>query len=80
MDDLRAIVRELRQFVLAMGGHVAVEYCPDAWRLALSTWGRLPPSWPIMCRIKEQLDPAGILGPGRWPFRSEPVVLPRRSG
>lgn len=74
VDDLRGIVRELRTSVQQQGGSLAVEYCPDAWRLALSTWGRLPPSWPVMRRIKERLDPAGILGPGRWPFRSERVA------
>ncbi|RMG36138.1 MAG: FAD-binding oxidoreductase [Planctomycetota bacterium] len=80
VDDLRAIVRRLRALAVRAGGGLIVEYCPDHWRLALSTWGRLPLYWPVMCRIKQQLDPAGILGPGRWPFRSEPVVLPRRSG
>jgi len=45
---------------------VTIERWPDALAGTIEVWAPLPPSLPLMRRIKEALDPARTLSPGRF--------------
>jgi glycolate oxidase FAD binding subunit len=50
---------------LAPDGQAVVEAAPADLLPALDVWGPKGPDWAIMRRVKERLDPVGILAPGR---------------
>ena len=64
------VVREgitgLREQARSMGAYVVVERCPSAVKAGLDVWGEPPGGVDVMRRIKRELDPAGILNPGRF--------------
>jgi len=47
------------------GGTLMVDRCEPDWQEQLISWGDPQPSWPLMRRIKDVLDPRGLLSPGR---------------
>jgi glycolate oxidase FAD binding subunit len=49
-----------------LDGSVVFERLPDRLRGSVDTWGRAPPTFPIMRRVKETYDPAGRLNRGRF--------------
>ena len=49
-----------------LGGTLAVLHCPPAMKVGLDVWGSSGDAQPLMLRVKEQLDPAGTLNPGRF--------------
>ena len=59
LGDWRALVRDA-------GGHAALEWAPLAVKERVPVWD--PPGAPfrIMQRLKAELDPSGILNPGRF--------------
>ena len=59
VDRARALARSL-------GGYVVVERAPLTVKRLTDVWGGEPAGAEIMRRIKENLDPAGILNPGRF--------------
>jgi FAD/FMN-containing dehydrogenase len=59
------LVRQLRARVREQLGSVVVEACPLAVKAELDVLGDVPDNFEIMRRLKSQLDPAGILNPGR---------------
>jgi glycolate oxidase FAD binding subunit len=61
-----ALVRRLRATVREQLGSVVVEQCPLAVKAELDVLGDLPDTFEVMRRIKSQLDPAGIMHPGRF--------------
>lgn len=48
------------------GAHLVVERWPVALAGAVAVWHPLPPAFPLMRRMKQALDPTGILSPGRF--------------
>lgn len=62
MDTLR----EWRDLTRAAGGHALLEWAPLAVKEAVAVWDPPGPAFRIMQRIKAQLDPGGILSPGRF--------------
>jgi FAD/FMN-containing dehydrogenase len=42
-----------------------VESAPAAWKADASMWGPVPDGLAVMCAIKQEFDPAGILNRGR---------------
>ncbi len=49
-----------------LGGTLVVLHCPPAMKVGLDVWGSSGDAQPLMLRVKEQLDPAGTLNPGRF--------------
>lgn len=47
-------------------GHLVVESCPSAWKREIDVWGPQRSEYVIMRRLKEEIDPEGILNPGRF--------------
>jgi glycolate oxidase FAD binding subunit len=48
------------------GGNVVIERAPTALKTGRDVFGELPEGFSLMRRIKEKLDPKGILSPGRF--------------
>ncbi|MBI4608982.1 MAG: FAD-binding oxidoreductase [Candidatus Rokubacteria bacterium] len=68
-DSARAVadvLGEWREIAKAAGGSALVEWAPLAVKEAAAVWDPPGPAFRIMQRIKAQLDPRGILNPGRF--------------
>jgi len=63
---LVSAVGSLRSELEQLGGTLVVLYCPPAMKVGLDVWGSAGDAQPLMLRVKEQLDPAGTLNPGRF--------------
>src|SRR6266404_4179514 len=62
---LRAPRRELRPELEQAGGSLVVLHRPAAMP-AIDAWGSGGDAFPLMLSVKQQLDPRGILNPGRF--------------
>jgi glycolate oxidase FAD binding subunit len=63
--DLEALANR-RESAALSGANVVVEGAPSSVKNEVDVFGEIPESFEIMKRIKEKLDPAGILSPGRF--------------
>ncbi|HTI50240.1 MAG TPA: FAD-binding oxidoreductase [Planctomycetaceae bacterium] len=61
----RAALEPLREMVRQCRGNLVIERCDDAWKQELPIFGDPDPSWSWMRRLKQQLDPRGLLNPQR---------------
>jgi glycolate oxidase FAD binding subunit len=61
-----AVLGEWRTLVRAVGGQALIESAPLAVKERVPVWDDPGPSLRIMQRIKSQLDPNGLLNPGRF--------------
>ncbi len=61
-----ALVSRSREAVSRLGGTLVVVICPSELKRDIDVFGDLPPSFELMRRLKDQLDPKGILSPGRF--------------
>jgi FAD/FMN-containing dehydrogenase len=55
-----------RDAAALVGANAVVERAPASLKNEIDVFGEIPESFEIMKRIKEKLDPAGILSPGRF--------------
>jgi glycolate oxidase FAD binding subunit len=60
------IIAPLRQLARSHRGNLIVLDCDATWKRELRVWGDAEPSWPLMKRLRDQLDPLGRLNPGRF--------------
>jgi glycolate oxidase FAD binding subunit len=65
-DALVGTLQEARAVVGSAGGHLVVIDCDESLRERFDPFGALPPSFPIMKRLKERFDPERRLNPGRF--------------
>ncbi len=61
-------LRDARRAARAVGGSFIIERTPAPLRGKFDAWGLLPSAALLMRRVKEQLDPADVLSPGRFKF------------
>jgi len=59
-------IRRLRAQVHEHLGTLVVEACSIAVKRELDVFGEVPDNFEVMRRLKMQLDPAGVLNPGRF--------------
>ena len=64
--NLIARINALREVAHHHSAHVVVERCPLEVKRHIDVWGDSLEGMDIMRRVKRQLDPAGILNPGRF--------------
>lgn len=62
--DLQSRMSHLQEQVRHSGGRIIVSQCPDDWKNEVPVWGPTHASWRLMSRIKQALDPFGLLNPG----------------
>ncbi|MCI0547527.1 MAG: FAD-binding oxidoreductase [Candidatus Rokubacteria bacterium] len=65
-DAVVATLVDWRAQVRAGGGHALLEWAPLAIKERVPVWEPPGAAHRVMRRIKDQLDPRGILNPGRW--------------
>lgn len=67
-DALLGAVQAARAEVVAIGNNTSlvVERCPASLKEKLDVWGDPDDGLPLMRALKTQLDPKGILNPGRF--------------
>ncbi len=63
--DLEALANR-RETAALCGANAVVERAPSSIKNEIDVFGEIPESFEIMKRIKEKLDPRGILSPGRF--------------
>jgi glycolate oxidase FAD binding subunit len=66
VEQVVSALRDWREAAHAAGGHAVVEAAPLAVKEVVSVWDQPGAAFRIMQRIKTQLDPKGILNPGRF--------------
>ncbi len=66
LDQAAADVEKFRFLTRDDGGSVIVARCPTDWKGRLEIWGPPRPDWALARRIKQALDPKGLLNPGRF--------------
>jgi glycolate oxidase FAD binding subunit len=72
-----AMLSPLRKFARQFHGNLIIVNSPEAWKQEIPTWGDPEPSWPLMLKLKEQLDPQDLLNRGRFIF---PAPIPMDRG
>ena len=65
LERVAAVLGEWRTLVRGAGGHAVVQRAPLAVKERVPVWDEAGPALRIMERIKAQLDPRGVLNPGR---------------
>lgn len=61
-----SLVSPLRDFCRSQRGNLVIFDCPADWKSRLPVFGNAEPSWPLMKRLKDTLDPQNLLSPGRF--------------
>jgi len=63
---VRDVVAHVRDAVGALGGSCVVEHAPTDALPGLDVWGNVGAALESMRRLKRELDPGGVLNPGRY--------------
>lgn len=66
IDEGIASLGEMRQTAVSLGGNLFVESAPSDLKIGFDVWGDPGSSFPVMKRIKEQLDGQDRFSPGRF--------------
>ncbi|MBN1828029.1 MAG: FAD-binding oxidoreductase [Deltaproteobacteria bacterium] len=66
IEVVKSFIDALRNEVEARGGALVVEAASPAVKKAVSVWGASRSDSVVMRRLKELIDPVGILAPGRF--------------
>jgi glycolate oxidase FAD binding subunit len=61
-----ALIGKLAAEALKQGGNLVVESCPREVKETVSVWGETRSDYVVMRRLKEKMDPQGVLNPGRF--------------
>ena len=65
-EGAAAAIASARSSLSAGGGSLVLEEAPAGVRALVDVWGPAPPSFDLMRRLKDRLDPDGLLNPGRF--------------
>jgi glycolate oxidase FAD binding subunit len=65
-DKAVVVAGELLERTLETGGNMVIQRAPVSMKGSLKIWGKTGPDFVLHKRLKEQLDPAGIMSPGRF--------------
>ena len=66
MEKAVETVNHLSDQLSKTDGSFVVQKMPSPWKAALNMWGDPGPAFPVMKRLKEKIDPLGIMNPGRF--------------
>ena len=59
-------VNRLSSLFSEKDGSLVVQTAPSQWKEGLNIWGEPGSAFPVMKRLKEKIDPLGIMNPGRF--------------
>jgi glycolate oxidase FAD binding subunit len=66
LDTVVNYLEDMTGEAVKRDGNVVIEFAPVALKERISVWGRARDDFKIMHGLKKQIDPAGILNPGRF--------------
>lgn len=66
MEDAAQAIRRHRAEAVQSGGNLVLSRCPTAWKTTLNVWGEPRGDWTLARRLKQALDPGGLMNPGRF--------------
>jgi glycolate oxidase FAD binding subunit len=66
VESLVKLIKKLTSEALKNEGNVVVESSPFSIKKKVDVWGKRKDDYLVMRRLKKQIDPAGILNPGRF--------------
>lgn len=66
LEQASSVLNKLRQAAVAARGNLVVTRCPTAWKREIGLWGEPRGDWPLMRKVKQQLDPRDLFNPGRF--------------
>jgi glycolate oxidase FAD binding subunit len=66
LDALAPELARLRARAVQNGGNLILPRCPTAWKSVLPVWGEPRADWALGQRVKQALDPKGVMNPGRF--------------
>ncbi len=64
--DTAALLARVRESLAPLGATCVVEHAAPVAKVALDVWGDVGPALDVMRRLKTEMDPRGILNPGRY--------------
>ena len=59
-------INDLSRHFNRAGGSLVVQRAPATLKKNLNIWGEPGSAFPVMKRLKEKIDPTGIMNPGRF--------------
>jgi glycolate oxidase FAD binding subunit len=59
----QAVLSNLRGLARKSRGNLMVVHCDDSWKSGLPLFGGPEPAWPLMRKLKCELDPQNLLNP-----------------
>jgi glycolate oxidase FAD binding subunit len=65
-DKAVEIMGKLLKHSREAGGNLVIQHAPADLKKDLSIWGEMPSDFVVMQRVKENVDPSGIMSPGRF--------------
>ena len=65
-DSCMDSLKDLRASAHAIGGALVIENAPQEIKGAIDAWGDVGTKASLMRRVKQELDPDGLLSPGRF--------------
>jgi glycolate oxidase FAD binding subunit len=66
VDAVAPELARLRARAVQNGGNLILPRCPTAWKSVLPVWGEPRADWALGQRVKQALDPKGVMNPGRF--------------
>lgn len=66
MDPLVDLISKFTDEAVRHDGNLVVESCPSELKAKISVWGQPRSDYMVMRRLKDQVDPVGVLNPGRF--------------
>ena len=65
-ESLVQEIDRIRTVAVQDGGNLILSRCPTSWKGRLRVWGEPRHDWSISERVKQALDPLGVMNPGRF--------------
>jgi glycolate oxidase FAD binding subunit len=66
IESFIKLIGELTSEAVKNGGNLVVESCPLPIKEKVDVWGQPRSDYRIVYRLKEKIDSAGVLNPGRF--------------
>jgi glycolate oxidase FAD binding subunit len=66
MEKAVETVNRLSQLFCEKDGSLVVQTVPSPWKAQLNIWGEPGSAFTVMKRLKEKIDPLGMMNPGRF--------------
>ena len=66
MEKAVGTINKLSGLLGERDGSLVVQSAPSRWKTQLNMWGDPGSAFPLMKRLKEKIDPFGIVNPGRF--------------